>query len=38
MRFDCMDIVTVDDQGLVLRKDTFVDMTQIRQAKAALEE
>lgn len=28
VRFDCADIVTVDGQGLVVRKDTFVDLVQ----------
>jgi uncharacterized protein (TIGR02246 family) len=28
VRFDCVDVVTVNDDGLVVRKDTFVDHTQ----------
>jgi steroid delta-isomerase-like uncharacterized protein len=31
--FDCVDVVTVDERGLVARKDTFVDSVQ---AQAAL--
>jgi hypothetical protein len=27
VRFDCIDIVTIDERGLVARKDTFVDST-----------
>jgi uncharacterized protein (TIGR02246 family) len=34
-RFDCLDVVTVSPEGLVARKDTFVDMVQL---KAALPE
>jgi ketosteroid isomerase-like protein len=30
--FDCVDLVTVDADGLVLRKDTFVDHVQVQQA------
>jgi len=33
IRFDCLDLVTVAEDGLVARKDTFVDMAQ---AQAAL--
>jgi hypothetical protein len=32
---DCLDLVTVDSDGLVLRKDTFVDGPQLRLALAA---
>ena len=32
-RFDCLDVVNVSPSGLVVRKDTFVDMVQ---AQAAL--
>ena len=35
IRFDCVDIVTVDDDGLVARKDTFVDYAQVQIALAA---
>ena len=35
VRFDCVDVVTVDDQGLVARKDTFVDYAQVQQALEA---
>jgi len=31
-RVDCVDIVTVDGEGLVTRKDTFVDMSHVRTA------
>jgi hypothetical protein len=34
-RFDCLDVVNVSPDGLVARKDTFVDMVQL---KAALPE
>lgn len=32
VRFDCIDIVTVNAEGLVARKDTFVDYVQAQQA------
>jgi uncharacterized protein (TIGR02246 family) len=32
VRFDCIDLVEVDDDGLVTRKDTFVDLVQAQQA------
>jgi uncharacterized protein (TIGR02246 family) len=35
VRFDCLDIVTVDPDGLVARKDTFVDDVQATKAVAA---
>lgn len=35
VRFDCLDIVTLDADGLVARKDTFVDYVQAQQALAA---
>jgi uncharacterized protein (TIGR02246 family) len=35
VRFDCLDIVTVNVDGLVARKDTFVDYVQAQQALAA---
>lgn len=35
VRFDCIDIVTVNADGLVARKDTFVDYVQAQQAVAA---
>jgi uncharacterized protein (TIGR02246 family) len=31
-RFDCLDVVNVSPEGLVARKDTFVDMVQMRAA------
>lgn len=31
-RFDCVDVVTVAPDGLVARKDTFVDMVQLQAA------
>lgn len=34
--FDCVDIVTVLPDGLVDRKDTFVDYAQLRRALAAV--
>jgi ketosteroid isomerase-like protein len=30
--FDCLDVVTVDEEGLVARKDTFVDPAQLNAA------
>jgi uncharacterized protein (TIGR02246 family) len=36
VRFDCLDIVTVDADGLVARKDTFVDSIQATKALAAV--
>jgi uncharacterized protein (TIGR02246 family) len=35
VRFDCVDIVTVNVDELVARKDTFVDFVQAQQALAA---
>ncbi len=35
VRFDCLDVVTLDADGLVARKDTFVDYVQAQQALAA---
>jgi hypothetical protein len=32
VRFDCIDLVEIDDDGLVTRKDTFVDLVQAQQA------
>lgn len=32
VRFDCLDVVTLDDEGLVLRKDTYVDLVQVQAA------
>jgi uncharacterized protein (TIGR02246 family) len=29
-RFDCLDVVNVSPEGLVARKDTFVDMVQLQ--------
>ena len=31
-RFDCLDVVNVSPDGLVARKDTFVDMVQLQAA------
>jgi hypothetical protein len=36
IRFDCLDVVTVDPDGLVRRKDTFVDTAQMDAALAGL--
>jgi len=36
VRFDCLDVVTVDAEGLVTRKDTFVDHAQLAAALAAV--
>ncbi|MEV6768244.1 nuclear transport factor 2 family protein [Nocardia sp. NPDC051030] len=36
IRFDCVDIVTVDSDGLVARKDTFFDAAQLTQSVAPL--
>jgi uncharacterized protein (TIGR02246 family) len=33
--FDCLDVVTVDADGLVTRKDTFVDYAQVQAALTA---
>ncbi|MBA2673764.1 nuclear transport factor 2 family protein [Ramlibacter sp.] len=35
IQFDCMDLVTVDAQGLVAAKDTFVDLVQVQAALKA---
>ena len=35
VRFDCLDVVTVNSDGLVVRKDTFVDYAQVQKALAA---
>lgn len=35
VRFDCLDVVVVDADGLVARKDTFVDSVQAAKALAA---
>jgi uncharacterized protein (TIGR02246 family) len=35
VRFDCVDIVTVNVDGLLARKDTFVDYVQAQRALAA---
>jgi ketosteroid isomerase-like protein len=32
VRFDCLDVVNVSDDGLVARKDTFVDFVQLQAA------
>jgi len=36
LRWDCLDIVTVNDNGKVVRKDTFVDYPQAEAAMQAL--
>lgn len=36
LRWDCLDIVTVDDNGQVLRKDTLVDWPQVEAALQSL--
>jgi hypothetical protein len=35
VRFDCLDVVIVSADGLVARKDTFVDATQLQAALGA---
>lgn len=35
VRFDCIDLVTVNTDGLVVRKDTFIDYAQVQLALAA---
>jgi hypothetical protein len=32
IRFDCLDVVNVSPEGLVARKDTFIDATQLQAA------
>jgi hypothetical protein len=34
IRFDCLDVVNVNDDGLVARKDTFIDAMQLQAALA----
>lgn len=34
LRFDCLDVVTVSPDGLVSRKDTFIDSVQLQAALA----
>jgi hypothetical protein len=36
VRFDCLDLVEIDNGGLVTRKDTFVDLVQAQAAITAL--
>jgi uncharacterized protein (TIGR02246 family) len=36
-RFDCLDVVKVSSEGLVARKDTFVDMVQLQAALPELD-
>jgi hypothetical protein len=36
VRFDCLDVVTVDGDGLVVHKDTYVDHAQVQRALAAV--
>lgn len=35
VKFDALDVVEVDDEGLVVRKDTFVDAEQVKAARKA---
>ncbi|SEG99964.1 SnoaL-like domain-containing protein [Nonomuraea solani] len=35
IRFDCLDVVTLDKDGLVERKDTFIDLPQAQAALTA---
>jgi ketosteroid isomerase-like protein len=35
VRFDALDVVDVDEAGLVCRKDTFIDSTQVKAAFSA---
>jgi hypothetical protein len=35
IRFDCLDVVNVSPDGLVARKDTFVDSVQLQAALGA---
>jgi uncharacterized protein (TIGR02246 family) len=35
VRFDCLDVVTLDRDGLVVRKDVFVDSGQVERALAS---
>jgi hypothetical protein len=32
IRFDCLDVVNVSDDGLIARKDTFIDSVQLQAA------
>lgn len=36
-RFDCLDVVNVSAEGLVARKDTFIDMVQLQAALPQLD-
>ncbi|HUR09374.1 MAG TPA: nuclear transport factor 2 family protein [Nonomuraea sp.] len=36
IRFDCLDVVTLDEDGLVERKDTFIDLPQAQAALTAV--
>ena len=36
VRFDCLDVVTLDGDGLVVRKDTYVDHAQLQRALRAV--
>ena len=36
-RFDCVDVVNVSPDGLVARKDTFIDMVQLQAALPELD-
>ena len=37
-RFDCLDVVNLSPEGLVARKDTFVDMVQLQAALPGVDE
>jgi hypothetical protein len=37
IRFDCLDVVNVTPDGLVARKDTFIDMVQLQAAMPELD-
>ena len=36
VRFDCLDVVNVSPEGLVVRKDTFIDAMQLQAALGAV--
>jgi len=36
IRFDCLDVVDVSPDGLVARKDTFIDAAQLQAAMGAV--
>lgn len=37
IRFDCLDVVNVSSDGLVARKDTFIDMVQLQASMPELD-